>query len=95
MNFFVNELLKNPLSGEIYRILWIDDGNVVAYLIDIYDEKALPFKRLIQELTDEILEESLIKIKEDPFICSGIQDIPEKYIVLRNQAWKVIDSYEE
>lgn len=91
MNFFVNELLKNTLSGETYRILWIDDGNVVAYLIDVYDQKAIPFKRLIQELIDEILEESLIKIKEDPFICSGIQDISEKYIELRNKAWKVIE----
>ncbi len=32
----VNEVFQDVDSSKVYRVLWIDDGNVIAYLIDIY-----------------------------------------------------------
>ena len=39
----VNETFKSIDDSKVYRLLWIDEGNVIIYLIDVYDEKAMPF----------------------------------------------------
>lgn len=91
MNIFVNEILENTDTKQIFRVLWIDEGNVIAYLIDVFDDKALPFKRTVSELREEILFDILIKIKEDPFlILNNVEGLPEKHVELRNNAWQVI-----
>lgn len=91
MNIFVNEILENPESKQIFRVLWIDEGNVIAYLIDIFDVKALPFKKTIRELKEDIIQDILIKTKEDPFPnLYNSEELPEKYLEIRNSAWDVI-----
>ncbi|WP_197260847.1 hypothetical protein [Brevibacillus laterosporus] len=90
MNFFVNEILQDVSDEKLFRILWIDDGNIITYIIELNNEKALPYKTTIKSLSEEILIGSLKKIKEDPFANKPYENIPEKYIDLRNQAWNVI-----
>ena len=36
--------LSQLMIQKVYRLLWIDEGNVIIYLIDVYDEKAMPFR---------------------------------------------------
>ncbi|PDM36837.1 hypothetical protein CMV37_30080, partial [Bacillus cereus] len=48
----VNEVFQDVDSSKVYRVLWIDDGNVIAYLIDIYHDNALPFGEGMKNLFD-------------------------------------------
>ncbi len=90
MMLLVNELLQDKDTKDTLRILWIDDGNVIAYLIDIHDDKSLPFKRSVAELIDEIIQEQLIKIKEEPFLFLRKAEESEKNIEMRDKAWAVV-----
>jgi Mu transposase, C-terminal/Integrase core domain len=90
MNFFINEILQDVSDEKLFRILWIDDGNVITYIIELNNEKALPYKTTIKNLSEEILTGNLRKIKEDPFANIPYENIPERHIDLRNQAWNVI-----
>ncbi|MEK4299304.1 Mu transposase C-terminal domain-containing protein [Oceanobacillus sp. FSL W8-0428] len=70
--------------------MWIDDNNTIAYIIDLNDDKALPVKRMILEIREEIVTGSLIKLKEDPFIVNTIEEYTQKHIDSRDQAWQII-----
>ncbi|WP_163528057.1 Mu transposase C-terminal domain-containing protein [Halobacillus ihumii] len=89
MNLAVNELLKDEQNGKTFRVLWIDEGNVIAYLIDIHDSKAFPLVHAISELIDEIVQDELTKVKNDPY--SFNQNQSEKNLDKRDKAWTVIE----
>jgi hypothetical protein len=90
MNLLVNELLKNSQTNRTFRVLWVDNGNVLAYLIDVEDKKALPFAVEIKEIKEELIEDELIKIKKDDFLPVVSDKITEKNIAIRDKAWSVI-----
>lgn len=58
----VNELIKDVETEIIYRILWIDEGNMVAYVFDTESEKALPFLLSIKEISQELIENSILLV---------------------------------
>ncbi|KMY33992.1 DNA-binding protein [Lysinibacillus xylanilyticus] len=90
MNFYVNEILNEVQDNKYYRILWIDEGNKIAYIIDLNDDKALPIKRRISEMKEDILTGTIKKMKEDPYITNGDEEYSKKHIDTRNRAWEVI-----
>ncbi|MEC1698146.1 Mu transposase C-terminal domain-containing protein [Schinkia azotoformans] len=60
-------------------------------MIDINDEKALPFVKKVSEIKEEIVSDQLNKTKNDPFLyLSANEELPEKYLEIRDQAWNVI-----
>jgi hypothetical protein len=91
----VNEILQEVETNIKYRILWVDEGNVITYLIDISDEneKALPLKRTLSDLREELIIGKLIKIKEDPYFSVVQQQPNEKNASLRDTAWNMIKDY--
>lgn len=89
MNFSINELVKDLETGQVFRVLWIDEGNIIAYLIDVQDKKAFPFVRKVSELKEDIIQDSLIKIKQEIFTSLDIDD-SGKNLELRNKAWMMI-----
>ncbi|MET3698388.1 Mu transposase-like protein [Bacillus oleivorans] len=50
----VNELIVDLDAEKTYRILWIDSGYVIAYIIDINLEKAVPFIIKIKDVQEKI-----------------------------------------
>ncbi|MBP2241608.1 hypothetical protein J2Z40_002171 [Cytobacillus eiseniae] len=48
----VNELIVDLDTEKTYRILWIDEGYIITYVIDINDKKALPFIMTIKEIEE-------------------------------------------
>ncbi|MGE7676430.1 hypothetical protein ACQKMV_23200 [Lysinibacillus sp. NPDC094403] len=50
----VNELIVDIDLGNTYRVLWIDSGYVIAYVIDINDKNALPFRMNIKEINEKV-----------------------------------------
>lgn len=91
----VNEILQEIETDIKYRVLWVDAGNVIAYLIDISDEneKALPMKRVISELREELIIGKLKKVRVDPYFSVVQQQPNEKNASLRDAAWNLIKDY--
>ena len=86
----VNELIKDVETEKIYRLLWIDEGNIVTYVIDIDDEKALPFSLSIKEISQGLIDDMYIK---ESYVINNtilLNDIPEKLLIHRDKAWSII-----
>ena len=90
MNLLVNELLKNSQTNRTFRVLWVDNENILAYLIDVEDKKALPFAVRVKEIKEELIEDELIKIKKDDFLPVFSDETNEKNIAIRDKAWVII-----
>lgn len=87
----VNELIKDIEAEKILRLLWIDDGNSIAYVIDINDEKALPFLLSIKEISQAFIDGTYIKldnVKSDLALLN--MDVSEKMLTYRDRAWGII-----
>lgn len=54
----VNELFKDVILNKTFRVLWIDEGNIIAYVIDIDDKRALPFTLTIKNIVQNILDDT-------------------------------------
>ena len=50
MNHFINKLLKDTETENLYRVLWLDESYVMDYFIELEDEKALPFIRAVSDM---------------------------------------------
>ncbi|MDQ0159475.1 Mu transposase C-terminal domain-containing protein [Alkalibacillus salilacus] len=91
----VNDVLKAVDSDLTYRILWIDEGGIIAYLIDVYDEKAIPFVQSTNEIRQQIVSDELVKVKDfdgHPAINVSITEKQKKH---RDDAWDAIRSVVE
>lgn len=87
----INELIKFVEDGRIERILWIDEGNIIAFLIDIYSANALPLLRRVSDIREGFADESIVKVEEDP--CYRIineASLMNKNIIIRDKAWEII-----
>lgn len=91
----VNDVLKEADSEQVYRILWIDEGGVIAYMIDVYDERAIPFIQKTSEIRQQILSEELVKEKDFDESFSVISMLTEKQKKHRDEAWDAIKSVVE
>lgn len=91
----VNQLIlwKYSLDEEaIERILWIDEGNIITYAININKEKGMPFKRTVSEIEDALNSEKAFILKDDPLIHIVTDDvISEKAKQIRDKAWDIIN----
>jgi hypothetical protein len=88
----VNKLLKwKGDNSRIERILWIDEGNLIAFCIDIGLDKGFPRKFKISDIKDNLKRGELEIQQDDPF-GKIVQDgeLSEKEIIIRNQRWGVV-----
>ena len=51
----------------VERVLWIDEGNIIAYCIDILLDKGFPRKVRITDLRDNLNRGELEILNDDPF----------------------------
>ncbi|MFZ7966482.1 hypothetical protein ACO1EF_17885 [Bacillus cereus] len=87
----VNEIFKSIDDSKIYRLLWIDEGNVITYLIDVYDEKAMPFVDTLKSLQEGFSNGQYMKVSNDGvFPVVNHQELTEKDILMRDKAWNII-----
>lgn len=87
----VNELIHDVESKKTYRLLWIDEGNIIAYLIDIESEKALPFDINIKEIIHGLNEATFIKLENvNSNLAIVNMDISKKMLSHRDKAWSII-----
>lgn len=91
----VNELIQWQLdSGSLTeRVLWIDEGNAIAFVIDILDKKAVPKVRSGAEINEALESGIASRLSEDPTMKLVIEDeIRDKEKQIRDQAWNIIQA---
>lgn len=84
-----NELLKIN-DTDVERVLWVDDGYIICYTINLNDEKALPEKRSISELEEGLREGYIQKIDEIYCLSVDEESLKDKHRHIRDNAWSVI-----
>ncbi|MGC5325178.1 Mu transposase C-terminal domain-containing protein [Brevibacillus sp. SYSU BS000544] len=94
MSIVVNDLIcfiGNDGTETFERILWIDEGSVIAYTIDIYDANALPRTRKVKELVSELHQDHVRKHQDDPWITFiNETEMNGKSLQIRDKAWNII-----
>lgn len=87
----VNELIEDILNKKIYRLLWIDEGNMISYVIDIESPKALPILMKIKELSQGLLEGVYVKsVKNNADQLVKISELTDKERTIRDNSWDLI-----
>lgn len=88
----INELIKYVAEdGRIERIVWIDEGNMIAFSIDIFSTNALPQLRKVRDILEGIDDESIVKVEEDPYYrIINEASLEKKNIIIRDKAWELI-----
>ena len=93
--FVINDIISIEEVGgtkRLERIIWIDDGNIICYTIDMEKESTLPIKRKISDL-NQLLDEDLLSLMEnDPygFIYQDEEHLSKKSKELRDDRWDCI-----
>ncbi|WP_066070805.1 Mu transposase C-terminal domain-containing protein [Neobacillus soli] len=93
--FIVNDIISIQAADgnkQLERILWIDDGNVICYTIDIEKENVLPLKRKISDLQQLHAEQLLTFNESDPygFVYQNEEQLSEKSKELRDERWELV-----
>ncbi|MFJ5772478.1 Mu transposase C-terminal domain-containing protein [Psychrobacillus sp. NPDC093180] len=84
----VNELIVDVDTDKTYRVLWIDSGHVIAYVIDITASNANPFIMTTKEI-DEQINSAVYTLQVDENVT--LQRSPtEKDIQHRDKTWSII-----
>lgn len=94
--FVINDIISiEEANGQkqMERILWIDEGNVICYTINIEKVNALPIKRKISDLQQLFTEQLLLLIDSDPhaFVYQDEEQLSGKNKLLREERWQCIE----
>ncbi|SDK26745.1 hypothetical protein SAMN05216243_2519 [Sediminibacillus albus] len=84
MNFYVNEIIQDNSSEKQYRIVWVDSGNLILYLIELNNKNAFPEKKPISKLEELIVLDQWRKIKEDKYIKNYSSEYEIKHYSVRD-----------
>ncbi|MEZ2719680.1 hypothetical protein [Niallia circulans] len=91
MNFYVNEILQDCQQEKIYRILWIDSGNIIMYILELNNPKAFPEKKLVSEISDLIGIDDWRKIMDTSYDAIVSDEYEKKHYEARDAAWAIIE----
>jgi Mu transposase, C-terminal len=84
----VNELVIDLELEKSYRVLWIDSGNVITYLIDIQLDKAMPFIMTVKNIEEKINSGDYTLEIDKGFILN--RKPTDKDIKHRDKTWNYI-----
>jgi hypothetical protein len=95
-NLFVNDLIEwTNESGEnlIERIIWIDEGYIIAFVLDINADKGFPEPKNITATIEAIHDGRALKLKSDPWArIVRDEDLSDKEKEIRDKAWNIIST---
>ncbi len=90
----VNELITwNPGQENEHteRILWIEAGGFILYVIDAFSSQGLPISRKIKDVINAIESGDAVKREDDPLIrVPNENSIKESDKLKRDKAWSII-----
>ncbi|BAY32862.1 HMG-I and HMG-Y, DNA-binding protein [Nostoc carneum NIES-2107] len=95
-DLFVNDLIEWIVYDNAHvveRIIWIDEGYIIAFVIDINAKKGLPEPKKISDILEAISEGVAFKQQQDPWARiirdENLTDREKEY---RDKAWEIISS---
>lgn len=90
----VNDLIEwVDASGNSFveRILWIDEGYTITFVIDINLKKGFPVSKRVSDIQEAINEGNALKLKTDPWArIIKDEDLSEKEKDIRDKYWNII-----
>lgn len=92
MNFYVNEILQDCQQEKTYRILWVDSGAVIMYILELDNAKAFPKKKLVSEIGDLIVIGDWRKVIDTSYDVIVSSEYENKHYELRDAAWTIIEA---
>jgi hypothetical protein len=94
--FAVNNLIhRSGASSEAVteRVLWLDEGEDSAFVIEVEAQKGVPQHVKVSELKQEAESGQLSVLTEDRWARVLVeQELSDKQKTIRDQAWKIIES---
>lgn len=90
----VNELIQNPSTEKIERIVWVDEDRFFAYVINIEGEKEFPYAVRVKELEEALESGTLTRVppEKDPVVRLIHEDqISERDREIRDKRYAIID----
>lgn len=87
------QLTDNQSGPPTERILWLDAYSSDVIVIRLFDERALPVRRLCRELIDAISANEARILQADPYsyLLRPENEIKESHRRRRDEAWKLIE----
>lgn len=92
MNFYINEILQDYRQDKTYRILWIDSGSVIMYILELDNAKAFPEKKLVSEISELIVICEWKKVIDTSYDVIVSSEYEKKHYELRDAAWAIIEA---
>ncbi|WP_066378030.1 Mu transposase C-terminal domain-containing protein [Anabaena sp. CA = ATCC 33047] len=93
-DLFVNDLIEwidESGNNFIERVLWIDEGYIIAFVYDINAKTGFPEAKKVSEIREAISDGRALKLKSDPWArIVRDEDLSEKEKELRDRAWQII-----
>ncbi|MGF1987477.1 MAG: Mu transposase C-terminal domain-containing protein [Nostoc sp. ZfuVER08] len=93
-DLFVNDLIEwidESGNNFIERVLWIDEGYVIAFVYDINAKTGFPEAKKVSEIKEAICDGHALKLKSDPWArIVRDEDLSPKEKELRDRAWQII-----
>ncbi|MEH2379290.1 MAG: Mu transposase C-terminal domain-containing protein [Nostoc sp.] len=93
-DLFVNDLIEwidESGNSFIERVLWIDEGYIIAFVFNINTKTGFPEPKKVSEIIEAISDGRVLKLKSDPWArIVTEEDLSEKEKELRDRAWQII-----
>jgi hypothetical protein len=93
MELTINTVISSVINGKVVyeRILWIDEGNIICYLINMDEKlKNFPIKRKISEIRRGIIAETVTVVEDPNKNLVHPADIKSKDLKMRDEAWEKV-----
>lgn len=94
-DLFVNDLIEwtdESGNNSIERVLWIDEGYIIAFVFDIYAPTGFPQSKNVNEIREAIADGRASKLKSDPWARlvreEELSDVEKN---IRDKAWSMIE----
>ena len=93
--FAVNNLIqRSGASGEAVteRVLWLDEGEDIAFVIEVEGRKGVPQHVKVSELKEDAEAGQLVVLTEDKWARVLVeQELSDKQKSIRDKAWEIIE----
>ena len=93
---FVNDLIEwvdESGNSFVERILWIDEGYVIVFTLDINVKTGFPVPKRVSDIQEAINEGRALKLKTDPWArIVRDEDLSHKEKEIRDKYWDLISS---
>lgn len=90
-SIIVNSIIHWKEEEKTERLLWIDSLREVTFTIDIYKNKYSPNLKYINDILEDLNDNTALILKEDPYFqIIKEEDINDKNKGRRDSAWEIV-----